>query len=408
MRQQQAAVVCLGLSLVGLAVCAYLWWLHLALLRGEIVGGLGCSAADPLFNCHAVTASPSSRVLGIPLASWGLVGYLAVGALALVAWRFTAWTATALAALLGLAVLFVTMDIALLFVMVTQLRVVCLLCLLTYGVNLALVGAAAWGMGQPWPQALRAIPKAWRVFCSSSREPVVWIVWMAVGVGAAGVAAGQGVEQGFTRGMLEAVRRQLTYYVQHEPRLTVDTASAPRRGAAGGAIQLVEFSDFLCSGCQQAAQFNAILLAGRRREVALFFKHFPLDAECNTTIRQTVHPGACRIAAATACAQEQGKFWEFHDLAFHRGPAYQAARLEIDAARLGLDLAAFRDCLASGRGLAVVKRDIADAERLQITSTPTYLVNGIPIQGTLTPAVFEEVVAVLREAPPPPPPDPRD
>jgi protein-disulfide isomerase len=104
------------------------------------------------------------------------------------------------------------------------------------------------------------------------------------------------------------------------------------------------------------------------------------------------------VAAAAECAHSQGRFWGFHDLIFERGGIYNIGHLERDAERLGLDMARFRACLQSGEGMEAVKRDIAEAVKIGVPSTPTYVINGVPMVGMLNPATFEEMAAVLREA----------
>src|SRR3989338_2729048 len=100
MRPSRSAKWCLVLSLAGIGVAGYLGFLHLALLRGELIGGAACSAAGTFWNCHAVTASPIGMFLGLPLAFLGVVGYLATFTLALIAWQFPESTTHALTGLL--------------------------------------------------------------------------------------------------------------------------------------------------------------------------------------------------------------------------------------------------------------------------------------------------------------------
>ncbi|MBI3087795.1 MAG: hypothetical protein HYY91_02765 [Candidatus Omnitrophica bacterium] len=54
--------------------------------------------------------------------------------------------------------------------------------------------------------------------------------------------------------------------------------------------------------------------------------------------------------------------------------------------------------MGTGRGMEAVKRDIEEATRLQISSTPTYIINGIRMTGVMTPAVFDEFLSVLRRS----------
>ncbi len=95
-------------------------------------------------------------------------------------------------------------------------------------------------------------------------------------------------------------------------------------------------------------------------------------------------------AEAAECANEQGKFWEFHDKLFNGDlgtTAYQKY-----ASDLGLDMAKFNDCLTSHRYAENVKADQAWATNLGVQSTPTFFVNGIPIVGAQPLASFKQLI----------------
>ena len=206
-----------------------------------------------------------------------------------------------------------------------------------------------------------------------------------------------------------ALRKQMAQFVGRQPRVSVDIAGDPIEGNPSGELQIVEFSDFLCPSCQRASQFNPLILAGRMKTTALVFKNFPLDQTCQPALPRTVHQGACQIAAAGECAFEQGNeaFWKFHNRVFETGPNTKVSELESDAAAAGLNMDAFRACVSSGRGMQAVQRDVAEGVRLKISSTPTYVINGVPTSGILTPAMFDEFVAALRNPAPAAPPSPQ-
>jgi len=396
MRAQRAGLIGVLLSLAGIGLCAWLTFIHIGLMRGELLGGAACGGDGTLFNCHAVTASAFGSVFGIPLSLWGLVGYLATLALSFIAWQFPDWAGRALAALAGMAIIFCAIDLVLLTAMLTQIHYLCALCLLSYLVNLLLAVTAKQGLAQSWPAVIRQIPAALMAWRPQPRVAVVWVVWGMVLTGAAGVLAVNAAATFAAQGDPAALRKQISQFISNQKRATVDVTGDPMLGAPNGPIQVVEFSDFLCPICQRASKLNPVLLAGHRREASFVFKHFPLDTTCNSAIGRMVHAGACQLAAATECAHEQGKFWALHDRIFVEGAKYRPDTLERDVAALGLDTAAWRACMDSGRGMEAVKRDIEEATRLGLNSTPTYLINGIRNVGLFTPVTFEAFLDVLR------------
>jgi len=397
MRPLRGAWTCLLLSLIGIGLSSYLAYLHLGLLRGELLGGAVCGSGA--FNCHAVTAGAWGSFLGMPLALWGVLGYIVVLALSLLALQSPDWAARAMTALSLLAAGFVAIDALLLTVMAVVIRHYCLFCLLTYAVNIALLLVSARALGCPWPQAVRQAGSALGSLMPSPARPPVGLFWGLVIVGAFGTVAVHAAATFSSRGAMGTIRMQFRELIARQPGISLSVIGDPMIGRPDAKLQIIEFSDFLCPACHRAAKLNTILLANHRRDAAFVFKHFPLDTSCNSTVSRMVHPGACQIAAATECAHLQGKFWPFNDLIMAKGHLYKPADIDGDAARLGLDMPRFRACLSSGEGVEAVKRDIAEAAKAGVSSTPTYLVNGIPLPPVgLLPDMFEEFIAAMREA----------
>lgn len=85
-------------------------------------------------------------------------------------------------------------------------------------------------------------------------------------------------------------------------------------------------------------------------------------------------------ANAVECAGEQGKFWDYHDKIAAESPggrnSLTKANLKKYAADLQLEVAKFNACLDSSKYAAAVQADIAEAQRLGINSTPTFILNG--------------------------------
>ena len=287
-------------------------------------------------------------------------------------------------------------DVALLFIMLTQIHYLCPLCLATYVVNIVLLVTAVTTLGQSWGTVFRQAWPAAGTFLPGARTPVALGFCGVMMVGALGLLATHLATTYVLEGPPGAMRRQMVDYVRAQKRVVVDTTGDPVEGDSTRPIRVVEFSDFLCPSCQKASKFNPVFLAGHRQELSLVFKNFPLDMECNAGIKRTAHPGACQIAAAGECAQEQGKFWPLHDRIFTDGPKYNVNNLDRDAHASGLEMTAFHECLAGGRGMAAVRRDTAEGQRIEVGSTPTYIINGIRISGALVPATFDELVRASR------------
>lgn len=85
-------------------------------------------------------------------------------------------------------------------------------------------------------------------------------------------------------------------------------------------------------------------------------------------------------AYAAECANEQGKFWEYHDKLFsvwagENVGTYSKANLKRYAAELGLDISTFNQCLDTDKTAPIIQKDIAEATRLAVNATPTFFIN---------------------------------
>jgi protein-disulfide isomerase len=165
------------------------------------------------------------------------------------------------------------------------------------------------------------------------------------------------------------------------PQAEVALDNAPRRGPQNAPVLIVEFADYECPYCQQIHPELKKLEEEFTGKVALAYKDFPLP----------MHPRAEKAAEAARCAAEQGKFWEFHDALFD-DHQMELAQLKEHARTLKLDAASFDQCLDAGEQAAAVRKDFAQAQRLGLTGTPAFFVNGHFLSGAVSYGTLREVV----------------
>lgn len=92
------------------------------------------------------------------------------------------------------------------------------------------------------------------------------------------------------------------------------------------------------------------------------------------------HPHAYKAAEASACAADEGKFWQMHDLLFANQQALQAEKLPGYAEELGLDAGAFEKCLDAGKKKQI-DAALAAARRAGVSATPTFLIGWVQSDG---------------------------
>ncbi len=386
MRRRSSAFI--GICLLG----ALGFFISLSLIEKHVAaragggGGVdeGLCSALTIFSCEETATSAVSEVGGLPLAVVGAGYYLAVLLLAGLL-RFGARIFTRVpGVLVGSSVLAVLGSFALFVFSLTTLGKLCPLCLALYGVNGGLLLASLYvhdeGRKAAWAQALRP----WHL------DSVAGLLALIVGVTSVQVlvyAPAKRAARSADKGMAPL----------SDVPVAVDLSGAPRLGPEGAAVVIVEFSDFQCPYCQGLSSALEEVV-GANTDVALHFRHFPMDDACNPLIKEKFHESACGAATAAVCADDQGKFWPFHDAMFREQAALTRPDLEARALELGLDVARFQTCLDATATKDRLKRDLEQGVALHIQGTPTFYVNGLRYVGGKTREELEILVQRARDS----------
>jgi protein-disulfide isomerase len=154
----------------------------------------------------------------------------------------------------------------------------------------------------------------------------------------------------------------------HRFELAVPVAAVDHMlGPADARVTVVEYGDFECPICKQAAPAVKLALsrfAGRMRFV---FRHFPLEE---------VHPHALLAAEAAEAAGGQGKFWQMHDLLFENQSHLKPNHLRSYVERLELDLLRYDADMDDELYRQRVREHIEGGSRSGVRATPTFFING--------------------------------
>jgi len=137
-------------------------------------------------------------------------------------------------------------------------------------------------------------------------------------------------------------------------------------GAEHAPVTVVEYGDFECPNCKQAAPAVRILLQRFTERVRFVFRHFPLEE---------VHPQALKAAEAAECAGGQGQFWSMHDLLFENQLHLKVADLRGYAAKLRLDVARYTAEMDDEVYLQRVREHQQGGRDSGVRGTPTFFVD---------------------------------
>jgi len=180
------------------------------------------------------------------------------------------------------------------------------------------------------------------------------------------------------------------------PIIQVSLDDDPVLGNQDAPVTIVEFSDFQCPFCSRFYQQTLPLIEKNYIQtgiVKLVYRDFPLD----------IHPNAVPAHIAAECADEQGKFWEYHDLLFDRQSEWQGLflgsaeeKFSQYASGLGLDTTSFESCMKSDEIANEVAQDFQAGVQYGSSGTPTFFIGNedgyIKLVGAQPYAAFEAAI----------------
>ncbi len=166
-----------------------------------------------------------------------------------------------------------------------------------------------------------------------------------------------------------------------------DTASLihahnPQLGKEDASVTMIMFIDFECPFCQASFPVFKQIVDTFGDAVHIVFKHYPIES---------IHPHAYRAAEASMCAEEQDKFWEFHDQIFATKKLDETS-LYTHAIGVGINAATFDQCMKAGSHSSEIDTDLSDGIKIGIRGTPTYIVNGQVIEGSRTIEEWKQII----------------
>jgi protein-disulfide isomerase len=201
------------------------------------------------------------------------------------------------------------------------------------------------------------------------------------------------LQQNLKRAKIQIARQEYSARLREQAKIAVllgppkvQVTFDPKRvkGNPKARVMIVEFSDFQCPYCGQVEATLKNVLAKHEGTVALAFRDMPISQ---------IHPFAEGAAGAARCAEEQGKFWEYHDLLFADQGALDRSGLIAKAAKLQLDSKQFETCVSSEKYKSQVQQDNQEGLRSGVSGTPGFFINGVFISGAQPEAAFEKIIA---------------
>lgn len=169
-----------------------------------------------------------------------------------------------------------------------------------------------------------------------------------------------------------------------EARALIEGTNNHSFGSSNPQVTIVEFSDFACPFCK--ASFPALreISVKYQDKVKIIFRDWP------------GHDFSIQLALGAYCAGEQGKFWEMHDKLFQSQAdtfGSDKNQLAILAQQLGIYNEQFQTCFDNQKYLPQIRQNFTDSEKLGVRGTPTWFINGEKVEGQVSSADLERLIA---------------
>ena len=174
--------------------------------------------------------------------------------------------------------------------------------------------------------------------------------------------------------------------------------NAPTIGDANAPVTIVEYGHFKCPSCNRFFRDTEPQITEKyikTGKVKFVWKDFPFEGG-----------DSIKASEAAYCAQDQGKFWEYHDLLFtyiwenyyakningEEATVFTNAKLKEFAGQLGLDSTKFGSCVDSGKYSKLVQDNYKEGIAKGAKATPTFFINSQKVVGAQPFSVFSQII----------------
>lgn len=351
-----------------LLVFAYLTYHHYMTKMG--LSGTSLCHINSTLNCDAAALSKYSEILNIPIAVLGFsYALIMLGATIFVKLGWSEETPNYSFIFKGLTLFSSIISIVLLAVSSIVLKVYCPFCVASYILSFFITYLAftAFSGSQLEPAKLNEEKSFIIALCCI---PV--IAWFISG----------SISDNFGLSTLAKLVPEKVYAWQNSPQVSFDESLGLVKPAhEQSKATIVEFADFKCPHCKNAAQTFRLFLSSKNN-VKFVFKPYPLDGTCNPGIPNKGDGSRCELAGWVLCAEKLNQkgwdvyYWIFENQENLSFTSDLGSSLEEVSKLYGLNAAEIKTCATSAETFELIKKASQEGEAAKITGTPSIFLNG--------------------------------
>ena len=338
-------------------------------------------AISQAINCDTVSQSPYAIFLNLPVAFWGVVGYLLLLFLISVAQYKKKQTADLWTLIFFVSFVYSGISVILALVSTLYIHSWCIMCIVSYGINFG-VCFSAWII-------LRRFDTRGRLAGLRSDAQLI-----------------KSHPKRFAPGLIACIGLcliawiSLPRYWEMSPPTDTDwlskgetTEGYPWIGAEDPDITISAYSDYMCFQCRKMHNYLRQLVAQHPDRIRLVHRHFPMDRLFNPLVTDDYHSGAGKMAMIALYAQAKGQFWEVNDLLFEIANKKEDFNTRTVAEFMGVEKAEVVAALDHKYLRLRLKHDIAVGIEKGVTGTPGFIIDDQVHVGNIPAAVLDKLMA---------------
>jgi uncharacterized membrane protein/protein-disulfide isomerase len=337
-------------------------------------------AISKAINCDTVSQSPYSILLNVPLPIWGVMGYLFLMGLLAFSLKKEIPNERTWALFFWISFLYSAYSIVLALISTYVIHSYCIMCIVTYGVNFALVWFS-WLIRKRFSScSLMEDTRSDAAFLR--HQPLKSLVYFSL------IPVAVILAMGF-----------FPSYWKLEPPPSVSHITTgisrdghPWIGAEDPVLEITEYTDYQCFQCKKLHFFLRQLIANHPEKIRLVHRHFPIDHQFNPIVKRPLHIGSGQMALLAIYAVPKDKFWLMNDLLFEMAGQGEQIKLTELSKITGFSLEDLNQALQAPAIRRRLMLDIAAGIKHGITGTPAYVIDGRLYQGQIPPDVIAKAL----------------
>ena len=368
-----------SVALVGLFSTIYLAVSHFRVYTD--LGYQSFCAISHALNCDTVSQSPYSILMGIPVAIWGIIGYVLFLWLLAYAWQQSAEKKRIWTLLFLISLGFTVYSVILAFISSYIIHSYCLMCIVCYAVNLLLLYFT------------------WMVRNRFECEPFFKALLMDIRYLLGRPVTVIPGASFFCGGLVLLFLFMPAYWEMDPPELSSDIPTGmtedghPWIGAENPELVIVEFSDYRCFQCKKMHYHIRGLISDYPDKIRLVHRHFPMDHTINPIVDTPFHQGSAKLAVISIFAAEMGKFWEMNDLLYNIPRHTEAINIQELSEQASIPYEKIKYVFRDQQLWNHLKRDIRAGLQYNLSGTPGFVIEDNVYIGQIPPGILRERIA---------------